>query len=506
MGGPASQTHGDAEVQLAAADERGLLQIAANTVEFSHPLVRSAVYQSATSTARREIHRALADALDGIDRTRATWHRAYAAVPPAVDEELADLWTEAARRAATDLAARAFSRAADLTANPRRRLAWLLDAAEASWESGHVERAVELVAIAREATCADTDVGRIDQLRGQLEAGTGSALQGYEILIEGATKILSVAPDRAGSMLFDALRAASVAGDMGRVVRAGQTAARLMIMDFPPPSACFAAAIAELLTSGGAGAVALLESGIEASQDSDHPEMLCVVATAAAFTGDHARTRQLATRAVSRCRETGALGTLARALEPLVVTQLDAAPRQAEASADEGLRAARETEQIPSTAIHLAGLATVAALRGDASSTEDLTEQVLLLDKTHGLGYPASMAVAARGLLALGLGRPDEALAHYESLVMGGGHRARSSSPPPTSQCWPPCGQGAGNKRSSCWKPWALGSGYRKPMRTGRNRRWIGGTLCCPTEPLRPHCSSARWRVKSDRLALFCGR
>jgi len=148
------------------------------------------------------------------------------------------------------------------------------------------------------------------------------------------------------------------------------------------------------------------------------------VAVAAAFTGDHGLTRLLASRAVSRCRETGALGTLAQALEPLVVTQLDAAPKQAEASADEGLRAARETEQVASAAIHLAGMAMVAALRGDRRSTEDLTGQVFDLDQAHGLGYPAALAVSARGLLELGLGRPSEAFTHYQSLGTTGSHRA----------------------------------------------------------------------------------
>jgi DNA-binding CsgD family transcriptional regulator len=66
----------------------------------------------------------------------------------------------------------------------------------------------------------------------------------------------------------------------------------------------------------------------------------------------------------------------------------------------------------------------VAALRGDRSSTEDLTDQVFDLDRAHGLGYPAALAVSARGLLELGLGRPSEALVHYESLRMTGSHRA----------------------------------------------------------------------------------
>jgi DNA-binding CsgD family transcriptional regulator len=111
-------------------------------------------------------------------------------------------------------------------------------------------------------------------------------------------------------------------------------------------------------------------------------------------------------------------------LEPLVVTQIDAAPRQAEANAEEGLRAARETNQPASAAIHLAWMATVSALRGDRPATEDLTNEVFALDRVHGLAYPAALAVRALGLLELGLGRPAEALLHYDSIAMNRVHRA----------------------------------------------------------------------------------
>ena len=215
------------------------------------------------------------------------------------------------------------------------------------------------------------DAGRIDHLRGLLEALTGSALHGCDILLAGAERILEVAPTRAAAMVFEAMRVASVAGDMQRVAYAGQTAGRLMSGESHPAAAFFAAGIAELLTGPGAGAVAELEEGLRAIRVTDDAEQLCMAATAAAFTGDFARTHLLASQAVTRCRETGALGHLAWALEILVVTQLEAAPRQAEASADEGLRAARETNQVASEAIHLATLATVAAMRGDRPITEN---------------------------------------------------------------------------------------------------------------------------------------
>ena len=109
---------------VAEAERSGLLVISGDTVMVRHPLVRSAVYQAATVNDRREAHRALADALDGLeDSDRATWHRAAAAEGP--DESLVaaldQVGARAERRGGYRAAADAHERAADLTADRARQ-------------------------------------------------------------------------------------------------------------------------------------------------------------------------------------------------------------------------------------------------------------------------------------------------------------------------------------------------------------------------------------------------
>ena len=101
----------------AESERSGLLTVTGEVAAVRHPLVRSAVYQSASSVKRRHAHEALADVLRAGDPDRATWHRAAAADGP--DQDLADalhqVGVRAEQRGGYLAAAAAFERAAALT-------------------------------------------------------------------------------------------------------------------------------------------------------------------------------------------------------------------------------------------------------------------------------------------------------------------------------------------------------------------------------------------------------
>ena len=156
---------------LEPARAAALVDIGVGTLHFRHPLIRSAVWQSADVRRRRQMHEALAEVLHG-DPDRRVWHRA--ALVTGTHEELAReleaAGVRAYRRGAIDVALAALRRAVQLS-DPSRRATQVLAAAELAYERGRPDLAVPLMRELDFGELERGDAGRAWILREHLQSG-----------------------------------------------------------------------------------------------------------------------------------------------------------------------------------------------------------------------------------------------------------------------------------------------------------------------------------------------
>ena len=130
---------------VAPAEQLGLVTLDRSGLQFSHPLVRSAIYHSAPFARRAAAHRQLAEGLyDQPDRR--AWHLAAAALQPdehvaAVLEATAD---QAQHRGGAAAAALAMERAAELSPDRADQARRLVAAASAAVPTGQADRVHDL--------------------------------------------------------------------------------------------------------------------------------------------------------------------------------------------------------------------------------------------------------------------------------------------------------------------------------------------------------------------------
>jgi DNA-binding CsgD family transcriptional regulator len=171
----AARQGGGSDAQtLAAAEELGMIKVDRAGLQFTHPLVRSAIYHSAPFAQRAAAHRQLAEALlDQPDRR--AWHLAAAALHP--DEQVASLLeataTQARRRGAAAAAVLAMERAAELSPAPEDRARRLVTAASAAIPTGQADWVQDLTSRALAVT-ADPEL----RLAARHDAGWALAYSG----------------------------------------------------------------------------------------------------------------------------------------------------------------------------------------------------------------------------------------------------------------------------------------------------------------------------------------
>ncbi len=192
---------------LVPAEELGLVRVDRTGLQFSHPLVRSAVYHSAPFAQRAAAHRQLAEALHHQPDRRA-WHLAAAALHP--DEHVASLLeataTQAQRRGGAAAAALAMERAAELSPDPGDQARRLVAAASAAVSTGQTDWVQDLATRALAVT-ADSRL----RLTARRDAGWALAYSGRRSAALPA--LLSVAEEASRdqpALAWDALADAAI--------------------------------------------------------------------------------------------------------------------------------------------------------------------------------------------------------------------------------------------------------------------------------------------------------
>ena len=192
---------------LAPAEQLGLVKVDRTGLQFSHPLVRSAIYHSVPFARRAAAHRELAEALPDQPDRRA-WHLAAAALHP--DEQVASLLeataAQAQRRGGAAAAALALERAAELSPDRADQARRLVAAASAAVPTGQADWVEDLTSRALAVT-ADPEL----RLTARHDAGWALAYSGRSSAALPA--LLSVAeeasrdqPDLAWDALADAAK------------------------------------------------------------------------------------------------------------------------------------------------------------------------------------------------------------------------------------------------------------------------------------------------------------
>ena len=409
---------------LAPAEEARLVTLSETGLEFSHPLVRSAVYAAASPKERREAHAALAGAVSAGDLDRRAWHLSAAAVGPdaAASAELERAAGRAMGRSAYAVATGTYERAAQLLPGDGEGAPLLYAAADAAWLSGDAARTAALLDAARAQAPEPLVAAQISHLRGRLLLRRGPVADGAALLAETAEQVAGIDPELAVVMLAESTQGAFMGGNPAGMAAAAARAAELVDAAGSARARFFAEmAGAIALVAAGEGqegaaharrAVAILE---ETGELRDDPRLVAWAMLGPLYLRAN-EGRALIERATDQVRARGAAGTLSVILHYLARDQAttDQWPA-AHANFDEAIRLAEEMGLRSDQAASMAGLAWLEARQGRAADCRAHAELAKALCDELGMGTYAVWAVQALGDLELGLGRVAESAALHEA-------------------------------------------------------------------------------------------
>ncbi|HEY6758897.1 MAG TPA: AAA family ATPase, partial [Baekduia sp.] len=404
----------------AAAAATGLIDFAP-PVRFRHPLVRSAVYRSASDGERLAVHRTLAAVTDpAVDPDRRAWHRARAQA--SVDEEVAGELARSADRAQSRggvAAAAAFlEESVRLTADPVRRAERALDAAQARHEAGAPQAALALLSLVEAGPADALRAARVDLLRAQIASATRRGDDAPALLLRAAGRLEPLDADLARDTYLEAFIAAVIAGRLSHpmgiaeVARAARAAPAAV--GASPALKLLLDGLALLVTEGRAAAAPVLSTAVEGFRHDARAGLVdlrwaWLAGRVAQDQWDDESWEDLCEAHVRLARGTGALARLPIALRSHIIS------KSLRGELDEAAALIGEAEAAnAATGTQLAPLGHVilACLRGEEEEGKALLQATLADVTGRGEGNGLSISHYCAAMLHNGMRRYDEALEH----------------------------------------------------------------------------------------------
>ncbi len=411
---------------LEHAESAGLVRLVAGQLTFAHPLLRSTAYHVAPEPRRRDVHRAVAAVVEG---ARRAWHLAAAAAGP--DEDAAYALQEAgaaaaARRGYAEAAA-AYERAAALSPELERRARRLMRACNAHIVAGAMERALALL---DEVVGLDTPAARDPRVlhtRAILLIGTAQFTAGFAMVKNLAEMAVALAdPVTAAFVLADAAMSALIVGDCRDALALAERAMPLLADAGSVRERAHVLAAwngARVFRGEARAARAAMDEVTALVAQLDPLDWSVGVRTHALAIHlsnaleDYERARRIAGDVMAVLDDAGALGARSNPLSHAA----DAAHRMGDWDVAwrenaEAMALSEECRTDETLVRCLVMRARLAAARGLEQDARDLADRALAIADRCGIGSIPPYAHAAVGLLELGLGRIDAAIARLAPL------------------------------------------------------------------------------------------
>jgi DNA-binding CsgD family transcriptional regulator len=392
-----------------------------SSLEFTHPLVRAALYHEASTAERRRAHGALAAVVSGADAAaRRAWHLAAASAGPdetvAVSVEAAA--HEARARGAHAVGAMTYQRAAELSPTPDRRVRRLLAAAGEHVLAGQAARAIPLLNDARERTSDSVMRAEVEHLRGRVLMNIGPLAEAQSVLSGAAQAIEEIAPSKAASMLSDAALASFISGQVQVGEDYGRRAMVLTGGRDDGPGEINHMLFAGMLVLRGKAAeaeqhVERERQRIRSTQAADGWQFIALSAIWLMWAEEHELARIVLDGAVSEARRLSAIGLLPLPLaERAELSWRTGEGSVAYALSAEAVKLAADTGQAVTLCYALAIQTLVLASQGREAECHASAVAAVRAAEPIGAESAVSRSEAALGLLELGAGRYAQATRH----------------------------------------------------------------------------------------------